>query len=132
MKLIMHTLRWVAVIPASLGASWIAYALLRLGDTIWGASGFQDFTLDTLAHCTYGFIFVYAGAYVAPKLKNIAAIVLSTIFILTIISITLINLNSYDVSWRDLTLWGQLVMVVASIVGSVFAIAAVSDEFPEY
>ena len=50
----------------------------------------------------------------------------------SIISITLINLNSYDVSWRDLILWGQLVMVVASIAGSVFAIAAVSDEFPEY
>ena len=128
----MHILRWVAVLPASLGASWIAYALIRFGDAIWGASGFQDFTLDTLAHGIYGFIFVYAGAYVAPKFKNIAAIVLSTIFILTIISITLINLNSYDVSWRDLILWGQLVMVVASIAGSAYAIVAVSEEFSEY
>jgi len=132
MELIKTSLRWIAVIPASVVASLLVYTLLRLSDALfamrWGLNGYQDFFLEVIAHAALGFSFVFAGAYVAPKFKPKVAIFLGVIAVLFIASIALLSATTYDVFWKSLSFWKGLFYHIATIAGSIYAIGAMSDE----
>jgi len=129
-------LRWIAVIPASLAGSLLVYALIRLSDAFWGMifsiHGYQDFILDAIAHGAFGFTFVFAGAYVAPKFKSKVAIVLGVIAVLFIAFLALFSATTFDVFWKNLSFWKELFYNIATIAGSIYAIGAASDEFPDH
>ena len=129
-------LRWIAVIPASVVASLLVYALIRLGDALftmtWHLYGYQDFFLDAIAHGAFGFTFVFAGAYVAPKFKSKVAIVLGVIAVLFIAFLALFSATTFDVFWKNLSFWKELFYNIATIAGSIYAIGAASDEFPDH
>ena len=128
-------LRWIAVIPASVAGSLLVYALIRLSDAFWGMifsiHAYQDFILDAIAHGAFGFTFVYAGTYVAPKFKSKVAIVLGVIAVLSIASLAFITATTYEFFWGNLSFWKELFYNIATIAGSIFAIGAMSDEFPD-
>lgn len=132
MELIKTSLRWIAVIPASVVASLLVYALIRLGDALfamlWGLHGYQNFFLDAIAHVAFGFSFVSAGAYVAPKFKPKVAIFLGVIAVLFIASMALLSTTTYDVFWKSLSFWKELFYNIATIAGSIYAIRTMSDE----
>jgi len=136
METIKITLRWIAVIPASLAGSLLVYALIRLSDAFWGMifsiHGYQDFILDAIAHGAFGFTFVFAGAYVAPKFKSKVAIVLGVIAVLFIAFLALFSATTFDVFWKNLSFWKELFYNIATIAGSIYAIGAASDEFPDH
>jgi len=136
METIKITLRWIAVIPASVVASLLVYALIRLGDALftmtWHLYGYQDFFLDAIAHGAFGFTFVFAGAYVAPKFKSKVAIVLGVIAVLFIAFLALFSATTFDVLWKNLSFWKELFYNIATIAGSIYAIGAASDEFPDH
>ena len=136
METIKITLRWIAVIPASVVASLLVYALIRLGDALfamlWHLYGYQDFFLDAIAHGAFGFTFVFAGAYVAPKFKSKVAIVLGVIAVLFIAFLALFSATTFDVFWKNLSFWKELFYNIATIAGSIYAIGAASDEFPDH
>ena len=113
----MVALRWVAALPASLIAGWIAWFLVLHLNRLsmrWNdinpdgllARGFVEF----VSHFLYGCVFVLAGAIVAPRHQKKVAYVLAVIvFILAGF------LLFYAVFTRDYwMIWGLLGLVVGT------------------
>lgn len=78
--------RWIAVLPASVGACILAYLVFKFFGLLTAHFGDQDdkpflmnYSVPALASGFGGYSFVYAGAYVAPVYKKITATILLVI-----------------------------------------------------
>ena len=116
-KTLITILRWIAVLPAAIGAG-IAMTLLGMLFT------------DIPAECnpTIGLFSsiaaVSAGAYTAPSAKKIVAIVLATIkCMLPLIGVTFAIITSSVGEYK----WYEWLNIVAIIAGSIIAARIISQ-----
>ena len=79
-------LRWIAVLPAAVGAFFGIRLLLFL---ITEPTRWLDWSLQLLDSAASSFFFVYAGAATAPKHQFIVGIVLAILFGVFIIALAI-------------------------------------------
>ncbi len=102
-------LRWILFIPIALIAFTLAYPIIKIGNLILGVGSFQgiigQILLSAMAGGWSGIFFVWVGAKVAPKSRQIVSVVLAVIIALMsgmslMAKIILNELSS--VSWIEL------------------------------
>ena len=84
-------LRWIVLLPASLISSVVAWYLVTIGNYLVGGRPGEGILsigwrgcVEILAGLAFGYVFIYAGAYVAPGHKKHTVYVLSGIGFLLI------------------------------------------------
>lgn len=77
---INNAMRWVLLLPCSVLAAWIVYALTRIVHSLInafrptdGAQSLGTLFNDGVAHFMMGFVFVGAGVLIAPKNRQVTA-----------------------------------------------------------
>jgi uncharacterized membrane protein len=92
----MKVLKWIAVLPVSILALFLASIFLKLTMNLSGVE-----TDSITSQCFIGFLcgvaFIYSGAYVAPSQKVKVAFVLMVIGIL----LSIVNLYTVNFTYKD-------------------------------
>jgi hypothetical protein len=120
------TLRWIAVLPASVLAAWAAWIAVTIGNRIFsGAQGIDTDSflfrvgVEFLAGVAMGAAFVYAGTYVAPSHKKHAAYVLAGIGLVVVgfLLFPALVTSNYWAVWGDFS----AILGVAGVTYSIHA-----------
>jgi hypothetical protein len=114
---VIQTLRWIAVLPAAVGAFFAIQLLILLMDATM-AEGRATWFLQLINSFAGAYAFVFAGAHTAPKHQFIVGIVLAVV--LSVFLITLPTL-AFFIKTTDPFWW----IALASIVSLVAVIAAI-------
>ena len=121
---LVPVLRWVAVLPAALGA-WIAIQLLIILANAMVTPRWSDWWLQLINSAASSYAFVYAGAATAPKHNFIVGIVVAILYgIFMVVIIT----AGFFVKTSD-PLWWLVLSGVISLVATIAAVVKLREEY---
>jgi len=124
-------LRWIAVLPASALAAWVAWIAVTIGNRIFsGAQGIDTGSflfragVEFIASAAMGSAFVYVGAYVAPSHKKHAAYALAGIGFVVIgfLLFPALLVSNYWAVWADFA-------AILGVAGVTYSIYTEDDAF---
>lgn len=117
-------LRWIAVLPAAVGAFFGVQLLLILVNAMTEPR-WSDWWLQLINSAASSYCFVYAGAATAPKHQFIVGIVLAIIFGIFIVAI--VTAGSF-VKTTD-PLWWLILAGVISLIAAIIAVVQLREEY---
>ena len=121
---LVPVLRWVAVLPAALGA-WIGIQLLIILANAMVTPRWSDWWLQLINSAASSYAFVYAGSATAPKHNFIVGIVVAILYgIFMVVIIT----AGFFIKTSD-PLWWLVLSGVISLVAAIAAVVKLREEY---
>ena len=117
-------LRWIAVLPAAVGAFFGIQLLLILMNAMTEPR-WSDWWLQLINSAASSYCFVYAGAATAPKHKFVVGIVLAILFGIFIVAIATAG---FFIKTTD-PLWWLILAGVISLIAAIVAVVKVREEY---
>jgi hypothetical protein len=121
---LVPVLRWIAVLPAAVGA-WIGIQLLIILANAMVTPRWSDWWLQLINSAASSYAFVFAGAATAPKHNFIVGIVVAILYgIFMVVIIT----AGFFIKTSD-PLWWLILSGVISLVAAIAAVAKLREEY---
>lgn len=117
-------LRWIAVLPAAVGAFFGIQLLLILVNAMTEPR-WSNWWLQLINSAASSYCFVYAGAATAPKHQFIVGIVLAIVFGIFIVAVATAG---FFIKTTD-PLWWLILAGVISLVAAIVAVVQLREEY---
>jgi hypothetical protein len=121
---LVTVLRWVAVLPAAIGA-WIGVQLLVILANAAVIPRWSDWWLELINSAMSSYAFVYAGAATAPKHNFIVGIVVAILY--GIFMVVIITAGFFIKT--SVPLWRLVLSGVISLVATIAAVVKLREEY---